>query len=81
MLAHLLHEFPGSMVDVMANFNQWRIEYAKSYDGPEYEGDLETDYLKFLGEIKQAAKKIEAPGADFGYELRIKSRGVPYQTN
>jgi hypothetical protein len=34
--------------------------------GVKYGGDLETDYLKFLGDTHQVAKKIEAPAVDFG---------------
>ena len=66
ILAHFLDGYPDSLTNAMAHFHQWRADYATWYHGPEYEGDLETDYLKFLGETKQIAKQTEAPEADFG---------------
>jgi hypothetical protein len=68
MLARLLEYYPKSLIDAMANFHKSRTEHARWYQGPEYQGDLETDYLKFLGEITQMAKKTDVPDADFGQE-------------
>jgi hypothetical protein len=70
LLARLLDDFPNSLIHVMAKFQKSRTEYARWYPGPEYQSDLETDYLKFLGEIAHMAKKTDAPDADFGQEPR-----------
>jgi hypothetical protein len=66
MLSQLLDGYPDSLINAMAHFHQRRADCARWYYGPAYEGDIETDYLKFRGGIKQLAKKTEAPEADFG---------------
>ncbi len=70
MLCQLIDEYPDSLIDAMAHFKQGRAEYARIYHGIGYEGDLETDYLKFLGDTQLLAKKTEALGVDFGNEVR-----------
>ena len=70
MLCRLLDEYPDSLVDAMSHFNQGRAAYTRIYHGIKYEGDLETDYLKFLGDTQQISKKTEAPGVEFGNEVR-----------
>ena len=76
ILAQLLEDYPKSMNDVMAKFYKSRIEHGKWFPGPRYVGDSETDYLKFLGEIKQMAKRIEAPDADFGHEPKKRKMNI-----
>jgi hypothetical protein len=65
MLCQLIDEYPDSLIDAMDHFRDRRIEYARLYHGVKYEGDLETDYLKFLGDTQLLAKKTEAPEVDF----------------
>lgn len=53
------------MIEAMDHFRDRRIEYARLRHRVKYERDLETDYLKFLGDTQLLAKKTEAPEMDF----------------
>ena len=56
-LADLDNEYPGSMSDPMAFFRAWIEEQKHLARTEPYEGDLETDFLRSLGEIQRSAKE------------------------
>jgi hypothetical protein len=52
-----LRDYPDSMVNPMASFWKFLDGYKHwSHEWP-YEGDLEADYLRILGQIQKAAKE------------------------
>ena len=56
-LATLLRNYPASLTDPMAALQEFRDEYRHRPSQQIYEGDLETDYLRSLGEIQKAARE------------------------
>jgi hypothetical protein len=56
-LAHLDMEYPDSMSDPMASFRACKEEQKSLLRMESYEGDLETDFLRSLGEIQRSAKE------------------------
>ena len=56
-VASLLHPYPESMIDPLATLHKERNgEWNKNW---KYEGDLEMDFLKFLGKVQKFS--IEKP--------------------
>jgi hypothetical protein len=53
-LASILPEFPFSIGDPLAALHRFRREHEDEYQL--YAGDLEADYLRFLGQVSQAAR-------------------------
>ena len=56
-LATLLQNYPASLADPMASLRKFLDEYKHQSYQQLYEGDLETDYLRSLGEIQKAARE------------------------
>ena len=56
-LADLDNEYPDSMSDPMAFFRISMEEQKRLPRMKPYEGDLETDFLRSLGDIQRSAKK------------------------
>jgi len=69
-LVCLLGSYPESMQDVMGVFTKENGQYLNCFQGNKYDGDLETDYLRALGQIQAMASKIQAPGVNFEAENR-----------
>ncbi len=57
-LATLLRDYPSSMVNPMASFRTCLDEYKRWSREWLYEGDLETDFLRILGQIQEAARAV-----------------------
>ena len=65
-LAYILRDYPASLADPMALLRELLDEYKHQSYQQLYEGDLETDYLRSLGQIQKAAKgKPVGVEADF----------------
>jgi len=58
-LVDLLMEYPTSMVNPMTSFRTFQRGHKRFYGEWLYEGDLEGDFLRILGQIQKAA--IESP--------------------
>ena len=58
-MADLLRDYPTSMVNPMASLRSFQREHKRFYGEWLYEGDLEADFLRILGQIQKAA--IESP--------------------
>jgi len=56
-LAYLVREYPVSMKNPMACFRMCLDEDKRLSREWRYEGDLETDFLRALGEIQRLAKE------------------------
>jgi len=56
-LVDLLRDYPDSMVNPMASFRKFLDTYKRWSHEWLYEGDLETDFLRILGQIQKAAKE------------------------
>lgn len=56
-LVDLLRDYPDSMVNPMASFRKFLDDYKRWSHEWLYEGDLETDFLRTLGQIQKAAKE------------------------
>jgi hypothetical protein len=56
-LVYLVREYPDSMSDPMASYRAWIEEQKHLARREPYEGDLETDFLRSLGEIQRSAKE------------------------
>ncbi len=54
-LATLLRDYPSSMLNPMASFRTCLDEYKRWSSEWLYQGDLETDFLRILGQIQEAA--------------------------
>ena len=57
-LAHLIREYPASMRNPMISFRTCLDEQKRTSRGVPYEGDLETDFLRSLGEIQRSAREM-----------------------
>ena len=64
-LAQLLHDYPASLANPMACLQQFLDERQRWARERLYNGDLETDFLCFLGETQSLAKVPLEPEADF----------------
>jgi hypothetical protein len=56
-VARLLREYPASMADPMESFRGFLNEHRRFHQEWLYEGDLEADYFRFLGNVQEAARK------------------------
>jgi len=56
-LVDLLRDYPDSMVNPMAFFRKFLDDYMHLSHEWLYEGDLEADSLRILGQIQKAAKE------------------------
>ena len=56
-LARLVREYPASMSNPMASFRACLDEQKRSPHEWLYEDDLETDFLRSLGEIQRSARE------------------------
>jgi hypothetical protein len=74
-LAFLLRDYPYSMVNLMASFRKCVEENQKYSAKWQYEGDLERDFLRTLGEIENRAR--ETPP---GIEIDFRKRQTPLRT-
>ncbi len=70
-VAVLLRDFPASLCDPMASLRNSLEEHTRSSQKWLYDGDLETDFLRLLGEIQRSAK--EKP-ARIAMDFRLESR-------
>ena len=57
-LTTLLRDYPTSMVNPMASFRTFLDEYKRWSREWLYESDLETDFLRTLGQIQEAARAL-----------------------
>ena len=57
-LAALLRDYPTSMVNPLASFRTWLDEYKHWSREWLYQGDLEMDFLRILGQIQRAARDM-----------------------
>jgi hypothetical protein len=64
-LAQLLHDYPSSLADPIACLNRFLDEQEQWYDEWSYSGDLEKDFLRFLGKTQRAAKEPLGLEVDF----------------
>ena len=53
-VAHLLYDYPSSMVNPMKCLYDFKQQEKDKLQA--YEGDLEADYLRFLAKVQKAAK-------------------------
>jgi len=51
-------DYPASLADPMASLRKFLDEYKHQSYQQLYEGDLETDFLRSLGEIQRAAREM-----------------------
>ncbi len=56
-LITLLRDYPSSLADPMASLRKFLDEYKHQSYQQLYEGDLEADYLRSLGEIQRVARE------------------------
>ena len=71
-LATLLQDYPTSMINPMVSFWRFLEEYKRWPRDWLYEGDLETDFLRVLGQIQQAAREMPV-----GVEIDFRARVIP----
>ena len=65
-LITLLRDYPASLVNPMASLQQFLDEYKHQSYQQLYEGDLEADFLRILGQIqKEAGEKTVGVEIDF----------------
>jgi len=57
-LAHLVREYPASMSNPMVSFRTCLDEQKRLLHAEPYEGDLESDFLRSLGEIQRSAREV-----------------------
>ncbi len=57
-LANLLREYPDSMSNPMASLRMCMDEHKRLSSAGPYEGDLEADFLRSLGEIQRSAREM-----------------------
>ena len=57
-LAHLIREYPDSMSSPMAFLRMCMDEHKRLSRVETYEGDLEADFLRSLGEIQRSAREM-----------------------
>jgi len=57
-LAHLTREYPSSMSNLMESFRRCVDEQKCLPRAEPYEGDLEADFLRSLGEIQRSAREM-----------------------
>ncbi len=67
-VADMLQDYPASVANPMKCFQEFQ-EHNK-YKTQTYQGDLETDYLKFLGQVQKAAKENPID-VEFDFPLRF----------
>jgi hypothetical protein len=68
-LAFLLRDYPFSMVNLMASFKKCLEENKKWSAKWQYEGDLERDFLRILGDIDNRAREMPT-----GIEINFRKR-------
>lgn len=56
-LSVLLHDYPSSLTNPMASYRKFLDEHKLGARGWLYEGDLEADFLRSLGEIQKVARE------------------------
>jgi len=56
-LITFLQDYPASSANPMASLRKFLDEYKHRSDQQLYEGDLEADFLRSLGEIQKAARE------------------------
>lgn len=56
-LITLLRDYPASLADPMASLRKFLDEYKHQSYQQLYDGDLETDFLRILGQIQKAARE------------------------
>ena len=59
-LAHMLRNYPDSMINPIQSLHEFLIEYKQWAKNCLYTGDLEADFLRALGEIQKVAKQNPA---------------------
>ncbi len=65
-LITFLQDYPESMTDPMASLQKFLVEYKQWSNEWLYDGDLEEDFLRILGQIqKEAREKPAGVEADF----------------
>ncbi|MFC1904988.1 hypothetical protein ACFLXT_04430 [Chloroflexota bacterium] len=57
-LADIVWNYPASLANPMASLRRYMDEYKHPSYQQLYDGDLETDYLRSLGEIQKAAREM-----------------------
>lgn len=67
-LALLLLNYPASLANPMASLQKFLDEYKHGSHEWLYDGDLETDFLRFLGQIQRAARK-KPSGAEIDFRV------------
>jgi hypothetical protein len=56
-LAGILRNYPASLANPMASMRKFLDEYKYQAYQQLYEGDLETDFLRLLGQIQREARE------------------------
>ncbi|MFC2060735.1 hypothetical protein ACFLTZ_06610 [Chloroflexota bacterium] len=56
-MAGILRDYPASLADPMSLLREFLDESKHQSYRQLYEGDLETDYLRSLGQIQRAARE------------------------
>ena len=56
-LAEFLHDYPGSITNALASLKKFLDRYKQRSRVWLYHGDLETDFLRTLGQIQKAARE------------------------
>jgi len=64
-LAYLLRNYPASLANPLISLRGYLKERTSYFHEWKYDGDLETDFLRFLAEVQKAAKTEALPDADF----------------
>ncbi len=59
-LVELLHDYPASMANPMGVLRKFLDDYKRWSHEWLYSGDLETDFLRSLGQIQKAAREEPA---------------------
>lgn len=57
-LAELLWKYPSSVADPLTCLQEFKHEHKPWPDEVPYQGDLETDFLRVLGQIQESAKAM-----------------------
>lgn len=56
-LCVLLRNYPASLINPMVSYRKFLVEHKRWYREWLYEGDLEADFLRSLGQIQRAARE------------------------
>ena len=75
-LVRLLRDFPASLTDPIACLRQFVEEYKHLRFRWLYQGDLEADFLRFLGEVQRSAGE-KLLGVEINFSRRVSARTAP----